>query len=191
MRFESIGSEGFIPGPGSYGVGDYGWGELFEPVEAGIAPQVTLDCASPGSIQGSLADRPNTPATFSGRTTPTHGSTLPFIAPGAGQYTLDLAISQGAISIFNEHEFGYQYWSTLQSNGVYPLGSLQAGRWDLFMQAESGPTAIWSATVRALPVVINGLSFGETCIAPGDRRPCHFLGDGRHHHLGHGPQLGR
>lgn len=40
--------------------------------------------------------------------------------------------------------------------------------------SESGPQAIWSATVSELPVNINKLSFGQTCMAPGAGLPVTF-----------------
>lgn len=181
MHFESVGSEGYFGydffGSFDYFVdfdpGDSGWGSLTDPVEAGTAPQILVDdCGPSGSISGSLADRSDAPPTFDGRTTSSGGSLLPFFARGTAQYVLDLTISQGAISIFDvldEH-----IWSTLQSSGEYPLGTLQAGESNLHLKAESGPPAIWTAAVRAVPVAINELSFIRTCISPGTGIPATF-----------------
>jgi len=169
MRFESIGSEGSF-----FGSGDFGWSGLEDPVAAGTAPQVSIDCGPSGSFQGSLADRPDTPATFSGRTSPAKASSLPFIARGAGQYVLDLMINQGTITVDDSLFFAEPLWSFLQSSGEYPLGTLQAGKRNLYLEAESGPPAIWTATIRAVPVAINELSFDRTCISPGTGIPATF-----------------
>jgi hypothetical protein len=168
-HFQSLEAHGYsLPGDPQFGPGDSGWASL-EPyaVEAGIAPTLGLFCSSPGSVDASLAARPSTPATFSGTTAADDDSYLPFSAPGAGQYVVELAITQGAIQI--EDASGI-----LESSGAYPLGSLAAGNHNLEVRAQSGPQAVWTATVRELPVTINKLSFSQTCMAPGTGLPATF-----------------
>lgn len=174
-RFRSLEADGggLWPGNGSPGFapGDIGWASyFFGGVQAGTAPSWYAGCApESASVEASLADRPSTPATFSGVTSTAEGnrSYLPFSAPGAGQYVLDLSIAQGAVEIDG-------YAGILQSSGVYPLGSLEAGPHNPRLQAAPGPQAVWSATIRMVPVAINGLSFGRGCMAPGTGIPAGF-----------------
>lgn len=181
VHFQSLGASGRIGvfAPSYFAAGDSGWesysnGENAS-VEAGTSSTVDFECSS-GSVEAFLAERPSTPATFSGRSTPVGGlaeavgvknSYLPFTAPGAGQYVVAISMSQGAIEI--EGISGI-----LESSGEYSLGALKAGDRDIAIRAKSGPTAIWSATVRELPVVINKLTFGQQCVAPGTALPAKF-----------------
>lgn len=170
-QFRSIGAEGsiafFFSGAG-FSPGDSGWGtyDVDGGVQAGIAPGLDAICES-GSVEASLADRPTTPTTFSGDTTAGNSSFLPFSAPGNGQYVLDLSILQGAVKIS-------RISGILQSSGTYSLGSLPAGPETLSIEAEPGPPGVWSATIRMVPVAINGLSFGRGCIAAGEGVPAKF-----------------
>lgn len=174
--FRSIGSEGKVVGWGAvgaestrFGVGDSGWvGVTGMSVEAGTAPELFIVCTG-GSVEAMLAERPTTPATFSGVSSPGYerSSALPFSAPGSGQYVLDLSITQGAVKI--EGISGI-----LQSSGTYLLGDLGTGSHNLLVNAQAGPTAVWSATVRLVPVAINGLAFGRRCMAPGAGVPARF-----------------
>lgn len=177
VQFQSTGSEGFVEGASlltaGFGVGDTGWVPTYS-VEAGEAPSVRIFCSS-GSVSASLAERPTTPATFSGITTPREqvhdedgvASYLPFTTPGAGQYVLDAIISQGAITVEGIP-------GSIESSGQYSLGNLSAGDQNLRVEAENGPQAQWELTVKELPVTINGLSFGQAYMAPGAGLPADF-----------------
>lgn len=184
-RFRSVGATGGMGSEGGIGTvfapGDSGWG-IFDTrwsvdtgatadggVEAGTAPKMYANCpeSEAGSVEASLADRPSTPATFSGVTSRRQGSFLPFVAPGTGQYALDLTMTQGAVEIQGVP-------GILQSSGTYSLGDLAGGPHNLRVDAVAGPSAIWSATVRKVPVAINGLSFGRGCMAPATGIPARF-----------------
>ncbi len=118
-----------------------------------------LNCSG-GSVNAALMDRPSTPATFSGITSQSEASFLSFTARGEGRYVVDVTITQGAIAIGNVN-------GIIESSGEFSLGDLRAQDYDLLVNAQSGPPAIWTATVRELPVAINGLSFGQTYMASG------------------------
>jgi hypothetical protein len=172
MHFQSVASAGSIgsdlwSGPNAnFGVGDAGWAPFNGDVEGGTAPLLDIGCPS-GSVEASLAERPGTPASFSGVTTAGHRSWLPFKSPGAGQYMLTLTLDQGELEIEGVR-------GILESSGEYALGALAAGDKDLLVEALSGPAATWTASVRELPVVINKLSFAQTCMAPGTGLPARF-----------------
>jgi len=176
FRFQSTGSSGELGQPyglqARFGSGDVGWGP-FGKVDAGTSPALALACSS-GSVTASLADRPTTPTTFSAVTSPSAFSFLSFTAPGDGQYVLDATVNQGAISVQGVS-------AIIQSSGEYSLSGLtagnaglRAGSHDLRVDAQNGPSAQWSLTVRELPVAINGLSFGQAYMAPGTGLPATF-----------------
>jgi hypothetical protein len=164
LEYQSNGASGTAEPPfrggASFAPGDSG-AVPFGEVSAGTAPQADIFCdSSDGLVSLAIADRPSTPATFGGTTSPGDNSWLSFIAPGEGQYEVNVAISQGAITIDGVN-------GIIESSGSYPLGDLSAGDQDLDVQAQNGPPAIWTATVREVPVAINGLTFGQEYITSG------------------------
>jgi hypothetical protein len=181
FHFRSIGAEGSVGSSGSapdlgyasFGVGDSGWANTWDKAEvgAGTAPRLTLNCDS-GSVEATLAERPATPTTLSGATSPGSESKLPFTAPGEGQYVLTVTISQGGLEVNGVS-------GIIQSSGEYPLGRLEGGAQGVTLHGAPGPQAVWSATVKEVPVAINKLSFGQTtCMAPGKGIPATFTTTG-------------
>jgi hypothetical protein len=176
FHFKSIGAEGSIGsysspelGSARFGVGDSGWADNWNKVEigAGTAPRLTLNCSS-GSVEATLAERSSTPTTLSGATSAGSESNLPFTAPGEGQYVLALTISQGGLEVSGVS-------GIVQSSGEYPLGHFEGGAKGVTLHGAPGPQAVWSATVKEVPVAINKLSFGQTtCMAPGKGIPATF-----------------
>jgi hypothetical protein len=176
IHFRSIGAEGAIQGEqpfsqyAGFAPGDSGWlgGYGLESVEAGTSPKVRINCSS-GSVEASLAEMPSTPATLTGTTTPgsSTGSYLPFNAPGSGQYVMSLTIAQGGLEVQGVS-------GIVQSSGEIPLGRLESGIHAIRLAPAPGPPAVWSATISAVPVAINKLAFGQTCMAPGKGIPATF-----------------
>jgi flagellar hook capping protein FlgD len=164
----SNGASGWVEGAdgNNFNAGDEVWGDLGE-VAANTPTQMYVYCSG-GSITVQLYDRQDTPATFTG-TASADGtdsdSYLPFIATGTGQYVADVTLNQGAINLNGS--------TVVDSSQEVPLGSLSAGDNELEVFAVSGPAAVYSITIRELPVAISGLTFGDgydpapTYAAPG------------------------
>ncbi len=174
--FRSIGATGDIGGGSgldstAFAAGDNGWEGLAIEVsiEAGTAPEIPLSCTG-GSVEAKLAERPSTPATFSAEITPgfERAVDLPFIGPGGGHYAVSITLLQGAVEIDDVN-------GIIQSSGEYALRDTQqkGANW-ITVTPVSGPTAIFTATVKLIPVAINALAFKQSCIAPGTGVPATY-----------------
>jgi hypothetical protein len=73
----------------------------------------------------------------------------------------DLTLTQGSVDLSggpSDHVFA--------SSGSYDLGYVDAGQRDLYLRPLAGPTAKWSLSIHALPVVLSGLKSRPALIRP-------------------------
>lgn len=148
----SIGAQGW-DGAEAYYPGDKVWGQYNWGIEAGTAPTFDLGCSS-GSVQVSLYDLPNAPASYTAASNDADTTSHMFFnALGSGQYVLNATIDQGAITVNG---------TTIVSSGQYPLGSLDRGINELNVWRTSGPAAHYTLSVSEVPVQISKLTFGST-----------------------------
>lgn len=140
------------------------WGES---LSAGQSVNVEVDCNSSTDVSYtfSLYDAPSTPFTVSGAVTscPTCSpqNDIRFSAPATAHYVADLTLTQGSVDLSGgpgDHVFA--------SSGLYDLGYLATGERDIRLTPLAGPTAKWSLSVHALPVVLSGLRFDPAQIRP-------------------------
>ena len=153
------------------GVDTGGAGTVWEPwgksLSAGEYVDVEVDCNSPTDVSYTfnLYDAPSTPFTVSGAVTscPTCSpqNDIRFSAPGTAHYVADLALLQGSVDLSGgpgDHVFA--------SSGRYDLGYLDTGQRDIHLTPLAGPTAKWSLSIHALPVVLSGLRPDPALIRP-------------------------
>jgi hypothetical protein len=153
------------------GVDTGGAGTVWEPWGQSLSPggevTVEVDCNSPTDVSYtfSLYDSPSTPFTVSGAVTscPTCSSRndIRFSAPGTAHYVADLTLLQGSVDLS-----GGPGGQVFASSGRYDLGYVDAGQRDLTLTPLAGPTAKWSLSVQALPVVLSGLKSAPALIRP-------------------------
>jgi hypothetical protein len=161
-----------------------GAGSVWEPypgsLSAGDNVNIEIDCiTSPSDVSYtiSLYDAPSTPFTVSGAVTdtPCNPSCYPtsdvrFSTPAYAHYVADWTITQGSLE------------SNLPSpgsgSGRGDLGYLYAGQYDLVVNPLAGPTADWSVSIHALPVILSALRFATPWIAPGQNAGISYHIDG-------------
>ncbi len=136
------------------GPGDIEWVPV-QYVDVGGSPTVGMDCST-GSITASFYTVPSAPISYSGATTYEGGGTnseLPFSAPATDYYEADITVTQGAVSV--DCTTGRL---TVTPSGVCDLGSINAGsQASVDVDAVDGPQAIWTVTIRALPVALSAV----------------------------------
>jgi FlgD Ig-like domain len=137
-------------------------------VAAGSSLEGAVFCNPGAAFSSSLTffDTPATPTSFLGATTfmsTWSRSYLGFRAPGTAQYVAELTLHQGAVRLI-----GGSFEQSFASSGSYQLGTLQAGLREVEVRALEGPQAIWTVSIRALPVAIGGLTFGRPFARPAD-----------------------
>jgi hypothetical protein len=140
------------------------WGESLSP---GGSVDVEVDCNSSTNVSYTfnLYDAPSTPFTVSGAVTNCPACSprndIRFSAPGAAHYVADLTLTQGSVDLSggpSDHVFA--------SSGRYDLGYLDTGPRDIYLTPLAGPTAKWSLSIHALPVVLSGLKPDPARIRP-------------------------
>lgn len=142
-----------------------------DPISAGGTGEWMMTCgnvSSPYTVEAYTV--PSTPATFSGHTQPTSsfvaatGSYLTFRAPGTAQFSAEVSVSQGAVSVSSSATAP----RIVASSASVDLGTLTGGVHEVSIQAEDGPDAIWSVRIVARPVVVSAASFTPREIEAGD-----------------------
>lgn len=153
------------------GVDTGGAGTVWEPWGESLSPgeyvDVEVDCNSSTDVSYTVNfyDAPSTPFTVSGAVTscPTCSpqNDIRFSAPGTAHYVADLTLTQGSVDLSGgpgDHVFA--------SSGRYDLGYLDRGQRDIYLTPLAGPTAKWSLSIHALPVLLSGLKSDPARIRP-------------------------
>jgi D-glucuronyl C5-epimerase-like protein/flagellar hook capping protein FlgD/PASTA domain-containing protein len=153
------------------GVDTGGAGAVWEPWGESLSPgeyvNVEVDCNSSTDVSYTfnLYDAPSTPFTVSGAVTncPTCSpqNDVRFSAPGTAHYVADLTLTQGSVDLS-----GGPSHQVFGSSGSYDLGYLDRGQRDLYLTPLAGPTAKWSLSIHALPVMLSGLKSDPAQIRP-------------------------
>jgi hypothetical protein len=148
--------------PVSFGGPDVIWARLPDPILDGDIASGIVSCADaavnvPYTVD--FFDRPTTPTTFSGATTPTSSlryatNTFRFTTPAAAHYVVDLSLAQGAVTLDDG-----TVQQTFASSGRFDLGILPRDSYQLFLTPQDGPQAQWSLAIHALPVALSQLAF--------------------------------
>lgn len=157
----------YTGGPGSV------WESYPGKLYSGNTVNIEIDCFTASSdVNYTLAlyDAPSTPFTVSGAVTdapcnPSCYATndIGFSTPATAHYVADLTVTQGSLD-----------WSP----GQHDLGYLNPGQHDIGLTPLPGPTAEWSLSIHALPVILSGLQFGFPDISPGQSNPISYHVDG-------------
>jgi hypothetical protein len=74
-----------------------------------------------------------------------------------------LTLTQGGVDLCCD---GSGHDQAFASSGSFDLGYLDPGQQDIHLTPLAGPTAKWSITIHALPVILSGLSFDATYLRP-------------------------
>jgi len=156
------------------GVDTGGAGTVWAPYGTSLLPgdygDVQIYCdgdASSVSYSVALYDSPATPFTLSGAVTscPTCGSRniIQFSAPGTAHYLAELTLTQGGVALCCD---GTGHDQVFASSGTLDLGYVQRGVKTIELRPLAGPTADWSLSVHALPVILSRLKFNVSSIRP-------------------------
>jgi hypothetical protein len=139
-----------------------GAGTYWQPagsVSAGQAAYGKLSCEnSPVAYKVDWFETPSTPTSYAGVQS-TGGFSVPtFVAPGAGQYVADVSVSQGAVQVSPAGEIvsAPAQGQTVVTRGTLNFDVTKSGVAGVVVKGLDGPPAIWSVTVRALPVALMG-----------------------------------
>ena len=165
------------------GVDTGGAGAVWEPWGASLSRgghvTVEVDCSGPTDVNFTfdLYDAPSTPFTVSGAVTSCHTCSsrndLRFSAPGTAHYVADLTLTQGSVDLSGGPDN-----RVFASSGRYDLGYLDTGRRDVYLTPLAGPTAKWSLSIHALPVVLSGPKPDPALIRPRQRTTIGYRVDG-------------
>jgi len=145
------------------------------PIYTGGGLNYAMSCSGPG-FEMDLADERRPPVSFSGATTagaevfkfadPHYNlvvipgeSELPFIAPINDDYTAQVSLSQGAITL----DAGQGHKQTFTSSGTLDLGR---SRGIVYVETQPGPQAHWTVSITAAPLTIRGASASRRYIRP-------------------------
>src|SRR5215471_4654303 len=156
------------------------WGTLGEPLAPGDHATVQIYClGSPTDVGFTLAlyDAPFTPFALSGAVTscPACSATnhVQFSPSATAHYFADLTLTQGSVDLSNG-----QSDQVFTSSGRFDLGYLGRGQQNIYLTPLAGPTAKWSISVHALPVILSGLRFDVPYIRPGQNASISYHLDG-------------
>ena len=144
------------------------WGAVGEPLSPGDHASVQISCfTSPAPVNYTvdLYDAPSTPFTLSGAVTscPSCSSTnrILFFPPATADYSAHLTLTRGSVEL--SHDQSNQVFT---SSGDFDLGHFGHGRQGIYLTPLAGPTADWTLSIQALPVVLSGLEFDVPYIQP-------------------------
>jgi hypothetical protein len=153
------------------GVDTGGAGTVWEPWGQGLSQggsvEVEVDCNSSTDVSYTfdLYDAPSTPFALSGAVTScpncSSRNDIRFSPPGTAHYVADLTLTQGSVDLS-----GGPSDQLFASSGRYDLGYLGPGQRDVYLTPLAGPTAKWSLSIQALPVVLSGLKPDPAQIRP-------------------------
>jgi hypothetical protein len=127
-------------------------------VRAGEEPDVRIACLF-GNLAYTvdLVETPQTPASFSGATSPSFASKLVFTVPGEAEYIANVTLSQGRLTLDGR---------PFAASGKLDLGVIKEGRRELVIGGESGPQARWTIAISATPVTLTNLKVDPAAIRP-------------------------
>lgn len=156
------------------------WGAPDGQVQGGAPFTGSVSCngANAGAFSVQLYDIPDTPTSFSGAVTDDGSLLVPneiaYRAPAEGYYVADVSVSQGALE-FNRYGETPRF---ISSSEQLDLDFLEAGEHSLRFFGADGPQAQWSITIRALPVVLSGLSWSKPAIEQGQASQLRYEASG-------------
>jgi len=138
--------------------GEMRWDTFNGRLQAGESVGVPAFCSnSVGTIRYTLYAAPTAPATFSGALGSNGLSELAWVVPGRAPYVADVTLSQGAITI-RSTRIGFS-----QQVG---LGDTDPGLNSLLLLGTPGPLAMFSVTIRPLPITISNLRLDRQAARP-------------------------
>jgi hypothetical protein len=178
--------------PGTLGAGDdwtrvggagVAWAYDSTTYPRGDSIDTTVGCpSSTGAIPWTveLFEIPAPPVTFTGvqRYSSTDGkpSVVAFRAAAGEEYTVELQLTQGAVTLARRTQDEYRTLNPVDpstahdfaSSGSFPFGYLDGGQTGFISVApHDGPAAGWQLTVRQLPVRLTDLSTSRPFVTPG------------------------
>ena len=87
------------------------------------------------------------------------------MTPGTAHYVAAVTVTQGAIDLCCDASGHDQVFASSGSFDLGYLGQYQTYQ-DIYLTPLAGPTAKWSITVNALPVILSGLKFNAPYLRP-------------------------
>jgi hypothetical protein len=157
--------------------GDFGWASwsgsdtFWMPIGSTSSAFSLYSCSGSG-FEVELADLPNAPTSFTGATTagaedvsPNSSgaeSDLAFKAPIGDDYTAQVSLTQGAITL----DDGQGHTQTFASSGTFDIGHLDAGQNDLYVKTQDGPQAHWTISITPAPLALSNVSASAALIRP-------------------------
>lgn len=149
---------------------DVAWFDVNEEISVGgiLSGSVACQGIGAGTFAVEMFDIPAAPTTFQGRLTRQVFGTnsIVFRSLGAAEHIAEISVTQGALEVDGGSQMNSP--ETVVTTRQLPLGLLQKGEHYLYLNAADGPQAIWSLSVRALPVALTRLRWSEREIEPGE-----------------------
>jgi hypothetical protein len=169
-----------------------GAGSVWEPypgsLSAGDNVNIEIDCfTSPSDVSYTLAlyDAPSTPFTITGAVTDTPcnpscypTNDVPFSIPANAHYVAEVTLTQGSVDLSWSNIPDAPTTEVFAASGQVDLGYLYPSQHDFYVTPRTGPTADWSVSVHALPVILSALRFASPWIAPGQNAGISYHIDG-------------